>query len=144
MSAEKYFLDTNILVYTFDLSAPEKAKKADALVYAALATGRGVISYHVAQEFIAVVRKLFRVPMKFDEIQRYWETTLRPLLQVHSSPNLLQRGIEICRADQLSWYDALIVAAAIQSDCKTLYSEDMQNGRRFGELTIHNPFREQA
>jgi predicted nucleic acid-binding protein len=43
-------------------------------------------------------------------------------------------------ANQLSWYDSLIVAAAIQGGCKILYSEDMQHGRRFGELVVENPF----
>lgn len=141
MSADKHFFDTNILIYAFDWTAPEKAKKADELIYAALASGKGIISYQVAQEFIAVVRKPFRTPMTFEEIEKYWEKTLRPLLQVHSSPALFLRAIEICRTNQISWYDALIVAAAIEGRCKILYSEDLQDGRRFGDLVIENPFR---
>ena len=141
MSADRYFLDTNILVYSFDLTAPEKAQRADDLLYAALATGEGMISYQVVQEFIAVVRKSFRVPMTFAQIEKYWEQTLRPMLQVHSSPALFQRAIDVCRASQLSWYDALIVAAAIQGRCKVLYSEDLQHGQRFGDLVVQDPFR---
>jgi predicted nucleic acid-binding protein len=140
MSVDKYFLDTNVLVYAFDLKVPEKAKRADDLIYTALATGRGIISYQVAQEFVAVARKPFRVSMNSDEIEQYWEKTLRPLLQVHSSPSLFQRALEVCRAAQISWYDALIVAAASQARCTILYSEDLQDGQRFGDLTIRNPF----
>jgi predicted nucleic acid-binding protein len=140
MSAARYFLDTNIFVYTFDLQAPHKAKRADILVSEALATGAGMISYQVAQEFVAVARKPFRTPMSFEQIERYWDTTLWPLLSVHSSPGLFVRGLDLARRDQLSWYDALIVAAAIQGDCKVLYSEDMQHGRRFGDLLVQNPF----
>jgi predicted nucleic acid-binding protein len=140
MSVDRHFFDTNVLVYAFDLAAPHKAKRADDLIYDALASGRGMISYQVVQEFIAVARKSFRSPMTFDEIEHYWAKTLQPLLQVHSSPTLFQRAIEVCRANQLSWYDSLIVAAALQGQCKILYSEDLQHGRRFGGLVIQNPF----
>jgi len=140
MNAGRYFLDTNVLVYAFDGTAPEKAKRADELIYSALASGKGIISYQVAQEFVAVARKPFRTPLTFEEIGKYWEKTLRPLLQVHSSPGLFVRAIEICRNGQLAWYDALIVSAAIEGRCKILYSEDLHDGRRFGDLVVQNPF----
>jgi predicted nucleic acid-binding protein len=140
MSAARHFLDTNIFVYTFDLEAPDKARRADGLVSEALATGAGIISYQVAQEFVALARKPFQTPMNFEQIERYWHTTLRPLLAVHSSPGLFIRALDLARRDQLSWYDSLIVAAAIQGGCQVLYSEDMQHGRRFGDLVIQNPF----
>jgi predicted nucleic acid-binding protein len=140
MSAVRHFLDTNIFVYTFDLEAPNKAKRAEDLIAEALASGVGMISYQVAQEFVAVARKPFRTPMSFEQIERYWLTTLRPLLLVHSSPVLFLRALDLARRDQLSWYDSLIVAAAIQGECEILYSEDLQHGRRFGDLVIQNPF----
>jgi predicted nucleic acid-binding protein len=140
MSAVRHFLDTNIFVYTFDQHAPDKAKRADGLVSAALATGTGMISYQVAQEFVAAARKPFRTPMSFEQIERYWDATLRPLLSVHSSPGVFIRALDLARRDQLSWYDSLIVAAAIQGRCEVLYSEDLQHDRRFGDLVIQNPF----
>jgi predicted nucleic acid-binding protein len=140
MNAARHFLDTNIFVYTFDLQAPDKAKRAENLIAEALATGVGMISFQVAQEFVAVARKPFRSPMSFGQIERYWQTTLRPLLSVHSSPGLFIRALDLARRDQLSWYDSLIVSAALQGDCEVLYSEDMQHGRRFGDMVIQNPF----
>jgi predicted nucleic acid-binding protein len=140
MSAARHFLDTNIFVYTFDLHAQAKAKRAENLVAEALATGLGMISYQVAQEFVAVARRPFVTPMSFEQMEKYWHTTLRPLLSVHSSPALFMRALDLARRDQLSWYDSLIVAAAIQGGCEVLYSEDMQHGRRFGDLVIQNPF----
>ena len=140
MSAARHFLDTNIFVYTFDLEAPEKATRAENLIAEALASGAGMISYQVAQEFVAVARKPFRTPMSFEQIERYWLTTLRPLLLVHSSPGMFIRALDLARRDQLSWYDSLVVAAAIQGECEILYSEDLQHGRRFGDLVIQNPF----
>lgn len=140
MNAAKHFLDTNILVYTFDIDSPTKSRRAQDVVHDALASGKGMISYHVAQEFIAVARKPFRIPMSFEQLQKYWEKTLRPLLLVHSSPALFVRAIDLCRANQLSWYDSLIVSAALQGECEVLYSEDHQHGRRFGDLVVENPF----
>ncbi len=140
MSAARQFLDTNIFIYTFDLQAPDKAKRADDIISEALGTGTGMISYQVVQEFIAVARKPFRTPMSFEQIERYWEVTLRPLLSIHSSPGLFMRALDLARRDQLSWYDSLIVAAAIQGGCEVLYSEDLQHGRHFGDLVIQNPF----
>ena len=140
MSAARHFLDTNIFVYTFDRGAPGKARRANGLVSEALATGAGIISFQVAQEFVAVARKPFQTPMSFEQIEKYWHTTLRPLLLVHSSPGLFVRALDLARRDQLPWYDSLIVAAAIQGGCEILYSEDMQHGRCFGDLAVQNPF----
>jgi predicted nucleic acid-binding protein len=140
MSAARHFLDTNIFVYTFDLQNSKKAKLAENLIAGALRTGMGMISYQVAQEFIAVARKPFQAPMSLQQIERYWHTTLQPLLAVHSSPGLIDRALDLARRDQISWYDSLIVAAAIQGDCAVLYSEDMQHGRRFGDCVVTNPF----
>jgi len=86
MNAARHFLDTNIFIYTFDRQAPNKAKRAEDLVADALDTGAGMISYQVAQEFVAVARKPFRTPMTFEQIEKYWLTTLRPLLLVQFSP----------------------------------------------------------
>src|ERR1017187_5669230 len=140
MSAARHFLDTNIFVYTFDLQASKKAELAENLIAEALRTGLGMISYQVAQEFVAVARKLFQTPMSFQQIERYWHATLQPLLAIHSSPELFIRALDVARRDQISWYDSLIVAAAIQGDCEVLYSEDVQHGRRFGDCVVENPF----
>ena len=140
MSGDRHFFDTNILVYTFDASSPKKARRAEDLIHAGLASGLGTISYQVVQEFIAVARSRFRTPMTLEEIEVYWERTLRPLLAVHSSPSLFVSALELCRASRLSWCDSLIVAAAMQGGCKILYSEDLQQDRRFGSLRVENPF----
>jgi len=93
----------------------------------------------VAQEFVAAVRR-FRVPLSFEDIEEYWQTTLLPLLAVYFTPELYARALNIANRDRLSWYDALIVSAALQGGCEVLYSEDLQHGRRFGDLVIENPF----
>ena len=140
MSDDNYFLDTNVFVYSLELDLPEKSNCCADLIDSALASGAGIISYQVVQEFVAVARRKFQHTMTVDELERYWQVTLRPLLHVHSSAPLFSRALDLMRRDQLSWYDALIVAAAIQGRCKILYSEDLQHGHRFGDLVVQNPF----
>lgn len=139
MSA-KFFLDTNIFVYTFDSSAPAKADIATGLVHAALQSHQGAISYQVVQEFFNVALRRFAEPMNATDAAQYLNTVFRPLLRIHSSPALFVEALDIQMKHGLSWYDSLIVAAALQAGCTRLLSEDMQHGRTFGALRIENPF----
>jgi len=61
-------------------------------------------------------------------------------MTVPSSSGLFLEALRLQATNQIAWYDSLIVVAAIQGGCKVLYSEDMQHGRRFGDLVIQNPF----
>ena len=133
MSA-RYFLDTNIFVYSFDHGAAAKARKATQLIRNALATQTGVISYQVVQEFFNVALRRFSQPMKASDAEQYLGTVFRPLLSVHSSPALYAEALHLHARSRLSWYDALIVSAALQAQCDVLLSEDLQHGRRFGNL----------
>jgi predicted nucleic acid-binding protein len=67
-------------------------------------------------------------------------TILQPLLAVHSSPALYSEALQMYSHYRLSWYDALIVTAAVEADCAVLYSEDFQDGQRFGKTRVKNPF----
>jgi len=136
----RFFLDTNVFVYAFDTSAPAKSKKAAQLIRQAADTGQGVVSYQVVQEFFNVALRRFTRPMSVAEAEQYLVTVFRPLLAVHSSPALYFEALRISAKDRLSWYDALIVAAAIEANCDRLYSEDLQHGREFGDLSVVNPF----
>jgi predicted nucleic acid-binding protein len=62
------------------------------------------------------------------------------MLRVHSSQALYSEGLALQSRYRMSWYDALIVCAAQQAGCNTLYSEDLQHGQRFGSLRVVNPF----
>ena len=139
MSA-RFFLDTNLFVYTFDARAPAKAKKAAQLIRRAADTGEGIISYQVVQEFFSVAFRRFTQPMSVAEAEQYLITVLRPLLAVHSSPAIYFEALRITEKHRLSWYDSLIVAAAIEGQCEKLYSEDFQHGRNIEHLRIENPF----
>jgi predicted nucleic acid-binding protein len=139
MSA-RFFLDTNLFVYTFDSSAPAKAKTAGQLIRRAADTGEGIISYQVVQEFFSVALRRFPHVMSMAEAEQYLITVLRPLLAVHSSPAIYFEALRIAEKHRLSWYDSLIVAAALEGQCDRLYSEDFQHGQKIETLRVENPF----
>jgi predicted nucleic acid-binding protein len=138
--SDRFFLDTNIFVYTFDRDAMQKAAKAQELIRLALDSHKGIVSYQVVQEFFNVALRRFARPMSALGAEQYLVAVFRPLLAVHSSPALYSEALRIHSQGGLSWFDSLIVAAAVQSRCDLLYTEDLQHGRRFGNLRIVNPF----
>jgi predicted nucleic acid-binding protein len=127
------FFDTNILIY-----AQQDGKKADRS--RVLLAGGGKLSVQVLNEFVAVARR------KQSKDWREIAEAIADVLVLVDPPLALSLDLHIAartlaEANQLSFYDALIVASAIESGCDTLYSEDMQHGRTIGNLTISNPFR---
>jgi predicted nucleic acid-binding protein len=138
--SDRFFLDTNIFVYAFDAQGPAKARRASQLIRRAADTGEGVVSYQVVQEFFNVAFRRFAQPMSVPDAEQYLITVFRPLLAVHSSSALYIEGLRIAAKYRLSWYDCLIVAAALQSQCSVLFSEDLQHGQKIEDLRIQNPF----
>ena len=78
--------------------------------------------------------------MQSADAGQYLIAVFRPLLAVHSSQALYAEALFLHAQSGLSWYDALIVSAAIQTRCEILFSEDLQHGQRFGALQVRNPF----
>ncbi len=136
----RFFIDTNIFVYSFDQTAPAKSAVASQLIRKALTTQKGVISFQVVQEFLNVALRRFARPMNTSESEQYFTVTLRPLLAIHSSPALYLEALHLQSRHKLAWYDSLIVAAAQQAQCEVLLSQDLQHGQKFGDLRIENPF----
>jgi predicted nucleic acid-binding protein len=137
---DKFFLDTNLFVYSFDGEPSIKARKANQLIRDAISSGKGIVSYQVVQEFFNVALRCFEQPMRPEDAEQYLATVFRPLLVVHSSQALYSEALQVIRRYRFSWYDSLIVAGALQAQCGILYSEDFQNGQRLGDLEIRNPF----
>ncbi len=136
----RFFLDTNLFVYSFDSDSSAKAHRARQLIRRALTTRTGIVSYQVVQEFFNVALKRFGVPMTVPDAEQYLATVFRPLLAVYASQSLFSEALHITSRYRLSWYDSLIVAAAVEAGCSILYSEDFQDGFRIGDLDIQNPF----
>ncbi|MGE0021762.1 MAG: PIN domain-containing protein [Draconibacterium sp.] len=136
---DKFFIDTNIIVYAFDKRDVEKSQKAQGLIKLAH-KGEGCISFQVVQEFLNVALKKFEVPLTPDDGKIYLSKILYPLCEVFPSESLYFNAIEIMERWRFSFYDSLIIAAAIDSDCRILYSEDLKHNQKIYELTIRNPF----
>ena len=137
MSAE-HFLDTNVLVYSVDEGVPEKRQRARELVAQSLTDGSGCISYQVVQETVNVLTGKYGTPL--DRVRRLLDEVLIPLWQVNPTGSLYQSALSLQSRYGFSFYDSLIVAAALEAGCTRLYSEDMQHGQRIQGLTILNPF----
>ena len=136
----RFFLDTNVFVYEFDALHRGKSDRASKLVRSAIASKRGVVSYQVVQEFFNVAFTRFSKPMALSDAEHYLFTIFKPLLAVHSSPRLFLEALRIRQAHRFSWYDSLIVAAALESGCETLYTEGLQAGRKLEGIRIEDPF----
>ncbi|HUF39735.1 MAG TPA: PIN domain-containing protein [Anaerolineales bacterium] len=139
MSAE-FFLDTHVIVYSFDAEAPYKSTIAFQLIRDALQSGAGVISTQVVQEFLNVAEQKFRTPMKAEDAREFLVKVLNPLCKVYPDLSLYETALEIQDETGYSFYDALILAGAIQGGCAVLYSEDLQAGRVVRGVRIENPF----
>ena len=139
--SDKSFLDSNIFIYAYDQREPVKQSVADNLIRGLSISGDAVISYQVIHEFFnwALVKGPVKMPQ--DEAQRYLDVTFRPMHIVAPSFSLVSDAIRIQERSRLSWYDSLIVSAAQQGGCHTLYSEDLQHGQRFDGVTVQDPFR---
>lgn len=131
--ASRPFVDTNVLLYLISADAA-KADKAEAL----LADGI-IISVQVLNEFANVARRKLQMPWEdlsktLTDIRRFAD--VRPLtVKTH------ERGLALAERYQLSLYDAMIAAAALEAGCTTLASEDFSAGQRLdNRLVVRNPF----
>lgn len=132
----KAFLDTNILVY-----AQQTGTKAT--ISQNIIDRGGTISVQVLNELASVLNKKQRrswreIELVFDDI----DNALDPALPL--TANTSRAALAFARDHGFAFYDALIIASAIEAGCDTLYSEDLQHGRRFDRLAIVNPFLEIA
>src|SRR6266403_5400557 len=137
---DSFFIDTNIFVYSVLLAEPQKRAHALDLIDRAISTAKGVISYQVVQEFLNVAIRHYAQPMSLAECEEYLSTVFRPLLAVHSSQSLYIHALNITRRSSLSWHESLIVAAALEANCRILYTEDLQHGQKLSDLRVVNPF----
>lgn len=135
-----FFLDTNVLVYSFDGGAPAKQAVARQLIREALQSQKGIVGTQVVQEFMNVALKKFERPLGTSEAREYLRCVLRPLCQHHPTCETYDRALLVREETGYAWYDALMIAAAIESECNWLLTEDLNAGRRIGRLTIENPF----
>ena len=133
MSVGKPFFDTNVLLYLFCGHHGDKAEKAEALLAA-----KGVVSVQVLNEFASAASRKFK--MMWPEVREALATIRAGCEIIPVTVEIHESGLAIAEKYGFSFYDSLILAAAAQAKCRTLYSKDMQDGQIVQGVTIRNPF----
>ena len=137
----KAFVDTNVFVYLFDQDAPAKQSAARRILETEGPPGRIVLSTQVLQEFyVSVTRKLGKPLSEFDGADAAHDLCAFDVVEVDKE--MVLRSMTLSRAERVSFWDALIIEAARTRKCDRLLTEDLQDGRQFGSLSITNPFRD--
>ncbi|WP_045220107.1 PIN domain-containing protein [Desulfonatronum thioautotrophicum] len=133
------FFDTNVLVYMFDRDAPAKRTLARELFQAETLAGRTIVSAQVMQEFyVTVTRKLAR-PLD-EQTAAEIVNGLASLPVIANDAALILKGISRSRYMHLSFWDAMIIEAALSGGAKTLFTEDLQHDQVIDGMRLHNPF----
>ena len=134
------FFDTNVLVYLFDDAAPQKKQHAQQLLTQAVSDGVALLSTQVLQEFFVAVTRRLSVPLPHQDAERaVRDLAILPVVQVDAETILT--AIATMRRYRLSFWDGLIVQAALQGGATVLDTEDLSDGQAIETLVIENPFR---
>ena len=136
---DKYFIDTNILVYANDRSEKQKQKRAQEIIFDGIAKENIVISSQVLSEFYVTVTKKIKTKLKA-EVARKQIELLKIIDVIAIDLHLVIHAVHISEKHKLSYWDALIIAAAQKAKCNVLYTEDLNPGQMIDGVTILNPF----
>jgi predicted nucleic acid-binding protein len=140
MRDDKVFLDTNVLIYAFDISAGGKHHVANELLRELWESGLGVISTQVLQEFFVNVTQKIREPLDTGSAKEIISDLLKWDVVLNDGETILN-AIEILKQHRYSFWDAMIIESAIRGRCETLLSEDLFDGQTIDGVRIKNPFR---
>lgn len=137
----RVFVDTNVLVYRHDASEPSKQSRADAWLRLIVSTRTGRVSFQVLQELYAVLTRKAEPAVSTSKAQ----SIVRDLESWEPATidrSVLERAWSIEARYSVSWWDALILAAAQTCRCDVLLTEDLQHGQTFDALRVIDPFAE--
>ena len=133
------FIDTNVLIYAYDLSQGVKHKKALALVETLWQSGNGCLSTQVLQEFYVNVTRKSAKPLSPDQGAQIIRDFSNWHIHRPGADDIIA-AIELHQRSQISFWDAMILRSAQQSNCEMVWSEDLSNQQKYGETKIVNPF----
>lgn len=136
--SDKFFVDTNILLYAHDSGTGIKHERARDLMDRLWSLRQGVLSTQVLQEFAFSLRKRISPPLSARETREWITQYMRWEVVVNMSRSVLN-ALEIEERYQISFWDALIVQAAESARAETLYTEDLSDGQSYGAVRVVNP-----
>ncbi len=134
----RVFVDTNLWVYRLDQRDPGKAQRVALWLRDVAESHEIVVSTQVLIELASVLTRKFTPPLAPAQVAAALDA-VASFEVVVADRALVLDALGLAAAEQLSWFDALIVEAAIRSRCDVLYSEDLQHERSFGALRVENP-----
>jgi predicted nucleic acid-binding protein len=136
---DKFFIDTNILVYANDKSARKKQERAKQILFDGIINEDIVISTQVLSEFYVTVTKKIETKLSAG-IAKKEILLLKTIEIVEIDIHLVLQGIDISIKYNLSFWDALIIASAQKAKCNFIYSEDLNPGQIIDTVVVKNPF----
>ncbi|MBI4377531.1 MAG: PIN domain-containing protein [Nitrospinae bacterium] len=136
---DRVFVDTNILIYAHDTSAGIKHKKAQDIIVDLWESGLGILSIQVLQEFFVCVTNKISKPLTLDKTKEIIESLLKWNIVVNDGEFIL-KAIEIHRRYRYSFWDSMIIQAAIKGNANFLLSEDLSNDQIIEGVRVKNPF----
>ncbi len=136
--SDRYFVDTNILMYAHDTAAGDKHRRARALVEELWNTRAGVVSTQVLQELAVNLRRKAKKPLDAKATRDVVSDYLAWHVVVNSGDSILE-ALDLETQYRLSFWDALVIHAAHVAGAEILYSEDLSDGQRYGTVRVKNP-----
>ncbi len=136
--SDRIFVDTNILVYAHDLSAGDRHAKASAVIESLWEAATGITSTQVLQEFYVTVTRKIKNPLTPAEAREIIRNYLAWPVQIND-PETTIRASEIEEKNSLSFWDALIVAAALRLQAQKIITEDLNHGQIIEGILVENP-----
>jgi predicted nucleic acid-binding protein len=135
---DKFFVDTNILLYAHDRAAALKHERARQLIEQLWIARNGVLSTQILQELCVNLRRKVAHPLPTEEIRRLIQDYLSWEIIVNDGESVVQ-ALELEQRYRISFWDALVLHAAEISGCSVLYSEDLASGQKYGSISVVNP-----
>ena len=139
MSGERVFVDTNIIVYAYDRDAGRKHEIARDLMIGLWSAAGGVLSTQILQEFYVTVTRKIASPLTREAAREIIKDYLTWGIVSNDGDAVLE-AIDIETGENISFWDALVIAAAKRGGAEVLLSEDLSEGRKFGDMVVRNPF----
>lgn len=133
------FVDTNVLVYVEDQTEPEKQARAEAWLSSLWTSGAGRVSVQILNELYSVLTRKLKPGLPRAEA-RHRVRLLRAWEPQQLDEAVLERAFDLEDRFALSWWDALVIAAAQEQGCRWILSEDLQAGQVFDGVEVLSPF----
>jgi predicted nucleic acid-binding protein len=141
--SDKFFVDTNILLYAHAAATGPKHDRARSLIESLWKSGAGVLSTQVLQEFCVNLRRKTARPLSIEQTRKLVQDYMTWDVVVNTAGSILE-ALVIEQRYNVSFWDALILQAATASGATVVYSEDLSDGQTYGPLRVVNPLNHSA